>query len=101
MKKTIVLLNLLVLAATITFDVLLILSPTLWLKSAASACFVLGGIINCAYAFKCGANKKFTVFMLVALVLAMVGDIVIYPSGDLYFITGAALFALAHVFYIV
>lgn len=101
MKRLIVVLNLLVLAAVITLDVLLILSPSIVLKSTASACFVLGGIINVAYALKHGANKKFTVLMLIGLVFAMAGDVVNYPKGDLYFITGTALFALAHVFYII
>ena len=93
--------NLLVLTAVVTLDVFLILSPSLALKSSASACFVLGGIINAAYAFKYEKNKKFTAFMLVGIVFAMAGDIVNYPKGDLYFIIGTALFALAHVFYII
>ncbi len=101
MKRAIVFLNLLVLAAIITLDVFLILSPSLVLKSTASACFVLGGIINAAYALKTGGNKKFTVFMLIALVFAMAGDIVNYNPADLYFIIGTALFAAAHVFYII
>lgn len=101
MKKLICFLNLLVLAAVVTLDVLLILSPSLFLKSLASACFVLGGIINAVYALKVGDNKKFTVFMLIGLVFAMAGDIVNYNTADLYFITGTGLFAAAHVFYIV
>ena len=101
MKKLIVFLNLIVLAAIITLDVLLILHPSLTLKSVTSACFVLGGIINAAYALKAGSNKKFTVFMLIGLVFAMVGDILNYNTDDLYFISGTAFFALAHVFYII
>ncbi len=101
MKRLVVFLNLLVLAAVVTLDVFLILNPSLALKSAASACFVLGGIINAAYALKNKGNIKFTVMMLIALVFAMAGDIVIYNSADLYFITGAALFAIAHVFYLI
>ena len=101
MKKIILALNALVLAAIITLDVFLILEPSLMLKSLSSACFVLGGLINAAYALKAGAGKKFIVFMLIGLLLAMAGDIVNYNSGDAYFITGTALFALAHVFYII
>lgn len=101
MKRAIVFLNLLVLAAIITLDVFLILSPSLVLKSAASICFVIGGIINAAYALKNGGNKKFTIFMMIGLVLAMIGDIVNYNTSVLYFISGTALFAAAHVFYII
>ena len=101
MKKILFILNLLLLAAIIALDVCLILSPSLALKSVTSACFVLVGIINAAYAIKAGADKKFIIFMLVGLVFAMAGDIVNYNTDDIYFITGTALFALAHVFYIV
>lgn len=101
MKKYVFIANLIVLAAIVILDVFLIISPSLALKSSASVCFVLGGILNAVYAFKVGTNKKFTVFMLVGLVFAMAGDIVNYNAGDVYFITGTALFALAHVFYII
>ena len=101
MKKCIVILNLLVFAAIVILDVFLILTPSLALKSSASVCFVLGGIANAVYAFKTGTNKKFTMLMLIGLVFAMAGDIVNYNTGDVYFITGTALFALAHVFYII
>ena len=101
MKKLIAAANALVLAAVIALDVLLILSPSLVLKSAASVCFVLGGIINVVYAIRTGAGEKFTLLMLTGLIFAMVGDIVNYNAGDVYFITGTALFALAHVFYII
>ncbi|MDE7157950.1 MAG: iron-containing alcohol dehydrogenase, partial [Clostridiales bacterium] len=101
MKKTIVYLNLLILAAIIALDVCLIVLHGMVFKSTASACFVVGGIINAAYALKSGANKKFTIFMLIGLVFAMAGDIVNYIRGDVYFMVGAALFAVAHVFYLV
>lgn len=100
MKKTVAFLNLSILAAVVALDVLLILSPSLALKSAASACFVLGGIINAAFAFKSGADKRFAIFMLFGLAFAMAGDVVNYNDGDICFIAGTALFAAAHVFYI-
>ncbi|MDE6373200.1 MAG: lysoplasmalogenase, partial [Clostridia bacterium] len=100
MKKAIYLLNFLLLALMIALDVLLILRPTLTLKSTASACFVAVGVINAAYSFGSGAKKKFPVLMLLGLVVAMAGDIIIYPSGDIWFICGAALFAVAHIFYV-
>ena len=99
MKKVVLALNALVFAAIIALDIALILKPSLLLKSLTSACFVLGGIVNTVYALKAGADKRFVCLMLTGLVLAMAGDIVNYNTADLYFITGTALFALAHVFY--
>ncbi|MCH5350994.1 MAG: iron-containing alcohol dehydrogenase [Clostridiales bacterium] len=100
MKKAVYLLNLLLLGALVAFDVMLILSPALWLKSASSACFAAVGIVNIIYALKQGAKKAFPALMLVGLIFAMAGDIINYNPGDLFFIVGTALFALAHVFYI-
>lgn len=100
MKKIVYCLNFLLFAAMIALDVLLILSPSLVLKSTASACFAAAGIVNVAYAFKTGAKKKFPVLMLLGFLFALAGDIVIYNTADVWFISGAALFAVAHVFYV-
>lgn len=101
MKKTVYLLNLLLLAGITVFDILLILSPALWLKSAASACFLAVALVNIAYCVKSGAKKSFPVLMLVGCIFAMAGDIINYNTAEIYFITGTALFAAAHVFYVV
>ena len=100
MKKIVYLFNLALLAAIIALDVVMILSPTVVLKSTASACFLLVAIINFAYAVRLGAKKLFPLLMLIGCAFAMAGDVVIYYPGDLCFITGAALFAVAHVFYV-
>lgn len=99
MKKIVLALNALIFAAVVGLDIALILSPGLLLKSLTSACFVLGGIVNTVYALKAGADKRFVCLMLTGLVLAMVGDILNYNTADLYFMTGTAMFAIAHVFY--
>ncbi len=100
MKTAVYILNFLLFALMMALDVLMILSPTLLLKSTASACFVAIGIVNIAYALKSGAKKKFPILMLIGFVFAMVGDVIIYNTEDIWFISGAALFAAAHVFYV-
>lgn len=100
MKTAVYLLNLLFGALMVALDVVMILSPTLLLKSLASACFVAIGIVNIAYSVKLKAKKSFPVLMLLGFVFAMVGDIVIYNTAQLWFITGAALFAIGHIFYV-
>ncbi|MDE6868936.1 MAG: iron-containing alcohol dehydrogenase [Clostridia bacterium] len=99
MKKTVLALNFVLLLAIIALDIVFILSPGLVLKSITSACFVLAGIVSTVYALKAGAEKRFVCLMLTGLVLAMAGDVVNYNTADAYFISGTALFAVAHVFY--
>ncbi|MDE7373499.1 MAG: lysoplasmalogenase, partial [Clostridia bacterium] len=100
MKKTIYILNALLFAVMITLDILLILDPSVLLKSLASACFVAAGIVNFAYALKLRAKPTFPALMLAGCVLAMAGDIVIYYPNDLCFMIGAGLFGAAHVLYV-
>lgn len=100
-KKTVFWLNVCVAVAVAALDIALIISPTWALKSAASVCFVVGAAINLAYAVTHGAKKTFVSLMLVGCVFAMAGDIVNYLSGDVYFIVGTALFAIAHIFYVI
>ena len=100
MKKAIYLLNALLFAAMVALDVLLILDPSLLLKSLSSACFAAAALINLAYAIKCGAKKTFPILMFLGCLFAMTGDIVIYNSEPAWFMSGAALFAIAHVFYV-
>ena len=68
------------------------------LKCSISGMFASLGIINLIYALFSGAeNKKFHVMMAAGLVLAMMGDV--YINRD--FITGAAVFAMGHVCFVV
>lgn len=100
MKKYVLILNAVLLAAVIALDITFILIPDVLYKALASSVFVLAAIINFAFALKAGANKKFISLMLVGCVFALAGDVVIYYPPDLCFICGAALFGIAHVFYV-
>lgn len=99
MKKAVYAINFLLFAVMIALDVMLILDPSLMLKGLAGVCFVLIAIVNIIYAAINKAKMKFPALMLIGCVLAMAGDIVIYDTAELSFIIGAALFAVAHVFY--
>ena len=101
MKKAIYLMNALFLAAMVVLDVLLILYPSLLFKSLTSACFAAAAIINLAYAIKCGTKKVFPILMLLGCLFAMAGDIVIYNDEPAWFMAGAALFAVAHILYVI
>jgi uncharacterized membrane protein YhhN len=61
--------------------------------------FVLIGLTNLIYIFMLKENtqKKYAIVMLIGLVFAMAGDIVL----NIFFVGGAALFAIGHVFYFV
>lgn len=100
MKKTVALLNLLLFAGMIGLDILFITDPALWLKGSASACFTAVALVNLAYCFKNGAKKTFPVLMAIGCIVAMAGDVVIYNTAEIWFISGAALFAVAHVLYV-
>ena len=70
----------------------------LWMKSVTSALFVILGIVNLVYFFMNGNKQvKFPALMLTGLTFAMLGDIIL----EIHFISGAALFAVGHVFYFV
>lgn len=67
-------------------------------KTTASVLFVILGIINFIFVFKLDQRKSlFKYFMLLGLVFACLGDIVLID----YFIYGAMLFAIGHVFFFV
>ncbi len=68
-------------------------------KGIASLLFVFFGIFNFNFAKKSEEvkNKKFMLFMIIGLVFAMLGDMFLID----FFIVGAGLFAVGHVFYFV
>ena len=98
MKKLFTIFNFVFLALIVAGDICYTIFGGLWLKSLTSLMFVMLGGINLFYAIK---NKtkylKFSIWLFVGLVLAMAGDIVL----NLYFIGGAILFAIGHVFFFV
>ena len=68
-------------------------------KTTASVLFVLCGVVNLLYCLKAKAlgNLKFMIFMVIGLFFAMLGDVLLID----YFVIGAALFAVGHVFYFI
>jgi len=98
MKKSILILNILLAIGVIVSDIFYILEGGLWLKSITSALFVLIGIVNLIYAvYTKSKHLKFSVTMLIGLIFAMAGDIVL----NIHFIGGAILFALGHIIFFV
>ncbi|MDE7100722.1 MAG: lysoplasmalogenase, partial [Anaeroplasmataceae bacterium] len=88
--------SLFVIVLCFLFDVLYIIYGSLWQKGLASGCFVVLGII---LFISLGLNKKklsFPILMLVGLTISMLADILL----NIHFITGAILFAAAHICYI-
>lgn len=63
-------------------------------KPAASACFVLTAILNGAL------ESVYGVWVLAALALCVLGDILLIPSGTRTFLAGMGAFALGHAAYI-
>lgn len=80
------------------FEVDILQSPYI-LKTLSSVLFVLCGMFNLIYCFKTGMvkNKKFMIFMFLGLVFAMLGDVLLID----FFVVGAGLFAIGHVFFFV
>jgi hypothetical protein len=67
-------------------------------KSVTSILFVIIGLINLIFILKTANHyRRFATIMFIGLVFAMLGDIVLEIKG--YFIHGAALFAIGHIFY--
>lgn len=85
-------------AATIAVMILYILNGQLLIKGAASLCFAIMACVNMIYALRCGgSDRQFAVFVAVGHVISMGADVVL----NLTFIPGAAMFAAAHVCYII
>ncbi len=100
-RKTLLWTNLFFALLIIAFDVLYIVfqnQPYIY-KTTASVLFVVLGVVNFIFAFFMGKerNRLFKYFMLTALVFACLGDILLID----YFIVGAILFAIGHIFFFV
>ncbi len=97
MKKSFVVANAIMLALILILDVFYMLNGGLLLKSITSSMFVITGLINLRYCVKKKAHLKYPIWMNVALVFAMLGDILL----GINFYIGVAAFAMGHIFYIV
>lgn len=98
MKKTILLLNFLLLIALIINTVCFNLFNLFPFKCLASTCFVLLGIANLIYVIQCkSTHRRVAILMVIGIIFAMGGDICI----NFNFILGAIVFALGHIFYLI
>ncbi len=97
MKKNILIVNFILMVAIIALDICYMFLGGLWLKTITSLTFVAVGGVNLVYCLKSGADKKFPIMLVVALFIAMLGDVVI----NLHFMLGAIVFAIGHIFYFI
>ena len=98
MKKTFGLLNILLLAVSLGLTVYYHLEGGLLLKGITASGFVALGLVNLVYALLAKTpDRKYPLWMAAGLAVCMTGDIVLNIS----FISGAAIFALGHIFYCV
>lgn len=97
MRKLFLIANAILLALMLFFDICYMLMGGLFLKGIASSMFVLMGVINLIYCIKSKTNLKFPIWMMFALIWAMIGDLLIGVN----FYMGAAAFAIGHIFYFV
>ena len=98
-NKTLLILNVVFFVAILVFDILLLCfrEPYIY-KTIPSVLFVLCGVINFIYVFKLEQrNKVFKYLMLIGLIFACLGDIVLID----YFVIGAILFAIGHIFFFI
>ena len=96
MKKAVISLNTVLIAAVCVLNYFYITKDTILIKSICSGCFALLGLINLIYAEKRGIKKiGFNVVMALGFAFAMLGDVVL----EIHFISGAALFAIGHMIY--
>ena len=79
----------------LAFDMWDMFSGELYAKGMASIMFVVAGIINFIYCIENKADSKYPKWMVIALICAMIADIVL----NLNFYLGVVIFAIAHVFY--
>lgn len=98
MKKLFTILNIVIAEIVVMLTMLYSEFSGVELKAACSITFVVLGIVNLVYAIlNKSDNLKFVIYFVVALTIAMVGDIVLWFD----FVVGAAIFAVGHVFYFV
>lgn len=95
MKKLFLILNAIMLTFILIFDVCYMIKGGLFFKAVASNLFVVTGLINLRYCIKKKKNLKFPIWMIVALIFAMLGDILL----NINFYIGTIVFAIGHIFY--
>ena len=97
-KKIFFTVSLILIVLIIIGDIFYVINGELWLKSITSAGFVLlGATCLTQTLMNKNKNKKFPIIMVIGLFFAMLGDIIL----NIQFISGAALFAIGHIFYFI
>lgn len=98
MKKLgIILFNIIMFIAILIGDYFYTVDWSLTVKSIASSLFVLQAVGNLIYLIVTNQPKRYAIWLIVALTIAMLGDVIL----NLHFILGAAIFAIGHIFFIV
>lgn len=98
MTKSIKLANIVLMFMIALGDITYILTGHILAKAVTSVLFVVLGAVNLIFAFRdTSKNRKFSIFMLVGLFFACLGDIVLYFQ----FCIGAGLFAIGHILFFV
>ena len=98
MKKGFIVANIILAIVCVVLDIFYIIEGGLLLKSITSLVFVLIGLTNLVYAIITKSSSlKYCIVMAIGLTFAMSGDIVL----EIFFIGGAGLFAVGHIFYFV
>ncbi len=100
MDKSMKIFNAIALPFQVLMDIIYMLSHgILWVKGLTSLVFVVIGLVNMLYVMKKGydGGGRFKYFMLTALVLCLIADVIL----NIWFIIGAAIFAVGHVFYFI
>ena len=97
MKKFFLVYNIIFALLILIFDIIYMNVGGLFLKGFTSSLFVLLGLGNLIYAIKTKNDVKFPIIMTIALIFAMIGDIVL----NIHFISGALIFAIGHIFYFI
>lgn len=98
MKRKFFISNIILIALVILGSIIFDIDREPLTKSITSILFVVIGLINLIFVLKSNTNNKhFSIIMFIGLVFAMLGDIFL----EFWFIPGAGLFAIGHIFYFV
>ena len=96
MKKTVFLLNAVLIIFTAVMCAIYKNNYQLWLKALTASGFVAIGAVNFVHTLVLKKKKGFPLFAFMGLALCMAGDIILFKN----FILGAAVFVLGHIMYV-
>ncbi|MBQ9132940.1 MAG: lysoplasmalogenase [Clostridia bacterium] len=96
MKRIYGILNAILIAATLVSCIVYDRLGGLGLKALTASGFVMLGAVNAVYAMRAKTHsRKFPTVMALGLLVCMIGDVVL----NIWFIPGALIFAVGHLFY--